>query len=197
MAVSKQAIVDAAITILNNEGADGLSMRTLAQALNVKAAALYNHISGKRELYGAIAEHMCLLCEMPEPAANQTEYLTAVCRAYRVMLLTVRDSTIVMEESLPDTPRRMEIIKLMSGALLNMGVKIENLMTASNMMNNYVLSFVADEVRAKNLSADEVKKFAETFDSENQFIYFGENNYDEQFDYGLRVLFTGLNFVAN
>lgn len=192
MAVSKRAIVDAAIEILNRDGVDGLSMRTIAKALNVKVAALYNHVSGKSELNDEIVEYMCKNSAFPEPTDNQEAYLMAMCRAYRAMLLTVRDSTSVFENSIPTTPRRVEIIHLMGSALLALGVKFENLMTVSNMINNYVLSFTADEVRFKHQSPEAIQNFATMLSFEQQPLFISERGFDEQFDYGLRVLFTGL-----
>lgn len=195
MAVTKQAIVDATIDILNHEGIENLSMRTIAKALNVKAAALYNHISGKQELFGAVAEHMCMSCTWFEPVSDHVEYLTAMCRAYRVMLLTVRDSPAIFENSRPTTPRRVEIIRQMCNALLRLGIKWEDLMTASNMMNNYVLSFVADEVRFKNAPPEAMREFSKMLDLDQRPLFISERGFDEQFHYGLRILFTGMKMV--
>jgi len=192
MSITKQAIVGASITILNREGIDNLSMRTIAKALDVKAAALYNHVSGKQELLGAVAEHMCTVCTLPEPMDDPLEYLMSMCHAYRVMLLTVRDSTLVFENSHPNTPQRAGIIRLMSDTILQLGVKWENLMTASNMMNNYVLSFVADEIRFRKQSPEATQEFAEMLGMDKRPIFISERGFDEQFDYGLCVLFAGM-----
>jgi AcrR family transcriptional regulator len=192
VAVTKQAIVETSIAILNRDGIDGLSMRTIAKALDVKAAALYNHISGKQELFGAIVEQMCTAYVVPESKEDHMKYLMALCRAYRAMLLTVRDSTFAFENSVPNTPRRVEIIRLVGDALLTAGVTRKNLMTASNMMNNYVLSFVADEVRFRNRPPGAMRQFAEGLGSGERPLFISEQSFDEQFDYGLRVLFTGM-----
>jgi AcrR family transcriptional regulator len=56
--LSRDSIVDAALRILDGEGADALSMRRLAQELDVQGASLYHHIGSKAELRDAVAERI-------------------------------------------------------------------------------------------------------------------------------------------
>ena len=197
MAVSKELIVAAAIKILNRDGVERLSMRTLAKELEIKAASLYWHIKDKRELYGEIAEFLCGGFKIPDNSNDPEAYLTESSQAYRAILLSTRDSVAVLEESPPTTPRRVEIIKAQAEALLKMGIKPQNLMTAANLLNNYVLSFVADELRMKNTTAEEMAKL-EKFLSPAEFPALSSaKDYDEQFLYGLRVVFAGLAAVEN
>ncbi|MDR3278423.1 MAG: TetR/AcrR family transcriptional regulator C-terminal domain-containing protein [Oscillospiraceae bacterium] len=192
MAVSKEMIVRASIELLNRDGAPGLTMRNLARALGIKAASLYWHIRDKRELYGEIAELLCGRMVMPEENENAGEYLSGVHRAYRAILLTVRDSVPIFEESVPNTPRRIEIIRAIGGALLKMGVKENNLMTAGNLLNNYVLSFTADECRLKTRTPEEIAAFSAQLSDSDRAAFVSVDDYDGQFDYGLRVLLAGL-----
>jgi hypothetical protein len=73
-----------------------------------------------------------------------------------------------------------------------MGVTPENLMTVSNMLNNYVLSFVADEVRFLNTPPETLKSFSEMLDPGYEVMFMSQRNFEEQFLYGLEVLFAGL-----
>jgi AcrR family transcriptional regulator len=195
MAVTKELIISASIEILNRDGVENLTMRTLAKELNIKAASLYWHFIGKQELFGEIAEHMCIKALFPSDAGDAKTFVKEICKAYRAMLLTVRDSITVFEESLPSTPRRMEIIRSQSKTMLRMNIKEEHLMTAANMLNNFVLSFVADELRFKNLSPEQISIMSEQLSPEDYMIFANIGNFDENFDYGLRVLFTGLETV--
>ncbi|MDR1218798.1 MAG: TetR family transcriptional regulator, partial [Treponema sp.] len=47
MALSQETIVKAALELLNRDGIDNLTMRTLAAFLDTKAASLYRHIKDK------------------------------------------------------------------------------------------------------------------------------------------------------
>lgn len=51
---TRQAILDAARAIINEQGVDGLSMRTLAEKVDYTPSALYNYFDGKEEIVEAI-----------------------------------------------------------------------------------------------------------------------------------------------
>jgi TetR/AcrR family transcriptional regulator, tetracycline repressor protein len=56
MALDKERIVSEAITLLDEGGLDGLTLRKLAQRLGVQAPTLYWHIRNKAALVTALAE---------------------------------------------------------------------------------------------------------------------------------------------
>ena len=50
-ALSREAIVDAALAIVREEGIDALTMRRLAQALDTGPASLYVYVANRDELW--------------------------------------------------------------------------------------------------------------------------------------------------
>src|SRR2546421_2774541 len=54
--LTRDRLVEAALALINEEGLDGLSMRALADRLDVKAASLYWHVRDRRELLELLAE---------------------------------------------------------------------------------------------------------------------------------------------
>lgn len=50
-ALEKQKIIDAAILLMKKTGLSGMSMRKLAQSLNMSATNLYNYFENKDEIY--------------------------------------------------------------------------------------------------------------------------------------------------
>ena len=54
--LTRERLVDAALALINDEGLEGLSMRALADRLEVKAASLYWHVRDRRELLDLLAE---------------------------------------------------------------------------------------------------------------------------------------------
>ncbi|MEV0532090.1 TetR/AcrR family transcriptional regulator C-terminal domain-containing protein [Kitasatospora sp. NPDC050463] len=54
--LSREIIARAALDVVDEQGSDGLTMRAVADRLGVKAASLYNHVSGKDELIDGLAE---------------------------------------------------------------------------------------------------------------------------------------------
>ena len=52
--LSRELIVRTALEVIDESGAQGLSMRSLAQRLNVEAMSLYRHVHGKEDLLEAV-----------------------------------------------------------------------------------------------------------------------------------------------
>src|SRR5207253_9006720 len=56
--LSRERLVDSALELINEEGLEGLSMRALADRLEVKASSLYWHVRDRGELLELLAESM-------------------------------------------------------------------------------------------------------------------------------------------
>ncbi|MEV6398517.1 TetR/AcrR family transcriptional regulator C-terminal domain-containing protein [Streptomyces sp. NPDC051907] len=63
--LSRARIIDAALRIIDDEGADALSMRRLAATLGVQAMSLYNHVSGKADIIEGVAEFITADMALP------------------------------------------------------------------------------------------------------------------------------------
>ncbi len=188
MAITKEAIVQASLDILNREGISALSMRALAKELDIKAASLYWHIKDKRALYDLIAEHINQEIVLPDPIEDPKEAITILALEFRRVLMNTRDAVEIFSQSFPGTPSRLETIKFLLAALTKLGVSKENCLTAGNLVNNYITSFVADELRASHISAEEAQQFGQLFGEEYEF----NMEFEQQFLYGLRVIMAGL-----
>lgn len=171
-------------------------MRTIAKELGIKAASLYWHFENKMDLYAAIAEQLCTQIALPANDSAPQDFLSIIMREFRSVLLTVRDSVTVFELSHPNTPYRMAIIRLVGATLRELGVPPDMLMTVANLFNNYVLSFVADECRFRHISEKEMRQFHHNLTSAGDILQIAKN-FDQQFDYGLKLLFAGLQSVVS
>lgn len=92
-ALSREAIVDAALTIVDTEGLDALTMRTVAHTLGTGAASLYAHVGSKDELLEMLVERVLgevRVPEAPDPA-RWVEQLKAIARDVRRVWAEHRD----------------------------------------------------------------------------------------------------------
>jgi TetR/AcrR family tetracycline transcriptional repressor len=92
MALQKDTVVTTALTLLDEVGADGLTMRALGKALNVQAPTLYWHFPSKQDLLDQIADAIIA----PAVAATDTSgdpdaVLSSLALAMRRALLARRD----------------------------------------------------------------------------------------------------------
>lgn len=93
MALTSEAIVAAASRILDEYGLGDLSMRRVAEALDVQAGALYYHVPNKQSLLAAVADE--ILGSMAQPSSLQDWALE-----YRRALLSHRDGAELVASSL-------------------------------------------------------------------------------------------------
>ncbi|ROR55840.1 TetR family transcriptional regulator [Luteococcus japonicus] len=92
MSLDRDDVIDAAVQILDEYGLGDLSMRRVADVLEVKAGALYWHVANKQTLLAAVADR--ILGEVPavDPAVDPGSALSAWAHGLRGVLLAHRDS---------------------------------------------------------------------------------------------------------
>lgn len=85
--LSKPAIRQAALTLIDRDGLEKLSMRRLAQELDVQAASLYSHYRTKEELLSDVANEVIAHVDVSEFGGGDWRAgLAAWARSYRAAL---------------------------------------------------------------------------------------------------------------
>ena len=86
--ISREAIVTAAVQLLDREGLAALSMRRLAEELGTGAATLYWHVGSKDGLLDLVLDHVIGEQKIPDPdPAHWREQLKEVARIQRAISL--------------------------------------------------------------------------------------------------------------
>ncbi|GFG69405.1 TetR family transcriptional regulator [Mycolicibacter senuensis] len=144
---SKDRIVAAAATLLDDYGIADLSMRRLARELNVSPGALYWHFANKQQLLGAVADRVLTpACADPGPGAWQWRIRT-VCERLRDALLSHTDGAELVSASLAAGQSRAAtaVMALLAEAATAAGVHPEQAGQVARTVVYYVLGFTADE----------------------------------------------------
>jgi AcrR family transcriptional regulator len=83
--LSREAILAAALRIVDDEGIDALTMRRLASTLGVNPMSLYHHLPNKAAVLAGLAELVFADLEQPDPGDSVPwqEQLKDAARAYR------------------------------------------------------------------------------------------------------------------
>jgi AcrR family transcriptional regulator len=71
--LTEKQIVDAALSIIREEGLDALSMRRLSRELGRSAMAPYSHVADKQELLDLVAREVLSEVEVPAPDSGPWE----------------------------------------------------------------------------------------------------------------------------
>jgi len=71
---TKSNILKVAIFLFSEQGYNGVSMRNIADSVNISAPALYNHFADKKSLYEAsVAQNFAAKAELLQPVLNLSE----------------------------------------------------------------------------------------------------------------------------
>jgi AcrR family transcriptional regulator len=85
--LDREAVVDAAVALADESGLESVSLRRVAQRLEVTAMALYRHVGGKEDLLDAMAESMYAKLVLPVPGPGWWESLAEMARSAREIVL--------------------------------------------------------------------------------------------------------------
>lgn len=144
MPLTRGDVVEAAMAILDAWGLADLTMRRLADALGVRAGALYWHYPNKQTLLAAVAD--AILAAVPEPAPGPwPDAVGAWALGLRAELLAHRDSA-----DLVASTRAMGLVSVDAAApaasrLAEAGLPDAEARAAAQALVRYVLGHVAEE----------------------------------------------------
>jgi AcrR family transcriptional regulator len=108
--LTRDAIVDAALAVLDEEGLDGVSMRRVALRLDTGPASLYQHVGGKDELLELVLDRVCGDIAIPAPGEGPDgwqEPLKELLRRMRAALGAHHDLAYVMLGRVPTGPNAL------------------------------------------------------------------------------------------
>jgi TetR/AcrR family transcriptional regulator, tetracycline repressor protein len=87
--LSRAAVVDAALVMIDRDGLDAVTMPKLAERLDVGTMSLYRHVSDKDDLFAAVAEEVMGGIDVPDgPADDWQGRVVGYLRALRDAAIT-------------------------------------------------------------------------------------------------------------
>jgi AcrR family transcriptional regulator len=105
---TRQAILDAALEIINQDGPEALSMRTLAERIDYSPAGLYEYFGGKEEIISAVCEEgqraLHEAMSQVDPTLPPSAYLYEIGQAYIRFALAHPDYFLMMFTLTPPAP---------------------------------------------------------------------------------------------
>ncbi len=146
--LDRRRVADTALTLLNEVGLDGLTLRAIARELDVKAPALYWHFKDKQALLDEMATEMYRRMTAATPLApgdTWRERLLATNRGLRASLLGYRDGAKVFSGSrftgLVHVEQMEDDLRLFTDA----GLTLAQAVRATSTAYLFTLGFVAEE----------------------------------------------------
>lgn len=209
-ALSREAITSAALEIVDAEGLDAVTMRTVAHALGTGAASLYAHVSGKEELLELVVERAIGEVRVPEVGEPEQwqEQLKEYARAMRAVFAGHRDLARASFARIPLGENALRGAEFVLAVLRGAGLPEQVAGFACDLLPLYVMSVAYEEglYQSEGTTPEDFDAFVE-----GMRAYFSAlplerfpnlvamavplttgGGSDERFEFGLDVLLRGL-----
>src|SRR5690606_17125961 len=144
--LTREAIVAAAVALLEREGVDAVSMRGVAAELGTAAGSLYWHLRGKDELLMLVYDRV--MGEVPLPPHDQSRWqqqLRDLGHATRVVLRRHRDLARLALGRIPTGPNMVRLMEWLLTLLRRAGVPDEQLGYVGDLYGQFVAAYVYEE----------------------------------------------------
>lgn len=101
--ISRDATVQAALKIIDDDGLDALSLPRLARELNVKAPSLYHHFTDKSEILAAVSAEIVRKTVFPRKSASGdwADWFTQLTLNFRTAVLRHRNAAPILLQHMP------------------------------------------------------------------------------------------------
>jgi AcrR family transcriptional regulator len=213
--IQQEVIVRAALTLLDEVGLEGLTMRRLATALKIQAPSLYWHFPNKQALldgmadaiFGAVSLPRNLKGKNPKPRNLKGKTwdvrLKAVFRAIRRAFLAHRDGARVFAGTYVPTDNVLRVVEAMMALMQEAGASPKLSSDGAFSLVYYVLGFTMEEqgldprtggpLDLANRQAQFANLAAMKYPSIHAALHrMFDNDLDDRFEAGLDLLISGL-----
>ncbi|MEY9967133.1 AcrR family transcriptional regulator [Streptacidiphilus sp. MAP12-16] len=207
--LSREAIVEVALGIVDAEGLEALSMRRIAQELNTGPASLYAHVSNKEQLVELLLDraYRDLRHPFPDPEQWRTQ-AKEFLRQWRDNLVAHGDlARAAMQSNIPTTPHALDAAESMLALLRAGGLSDQVAAYGVDLLALYVVSSAYEQSTRTGPNAEPDQSQAYLDGIRGFFASLPGDRYpvltsmvaaltrdsgDERFDFGLDVIIAGL-----
>lgn len=147
--LTREAVVEAALDLLNETGVSGFSVRELARRLGVFPAAIYHHLGGsKQDLFSQLSGLITTPLMAPEEVRDDWRWtLKELLYRYRsAALKNPHLANMIGANLLANGPSHIGLVEIILGALRRAGYDGPPLVDAMNMLIGGVWGFITMEL---------------------------------------------------
>src|SRR5512146_2972102 len=144
MALSREDVLAGALGLLDEVGLDGLTMRRLADALDVQAGAIYYHFKDKQELLDAMSDALLGGVLAPPLAGGWDEVLAEISRRLVARMTSHRDAARLATMSLTPGANGLAAAEAMMRELRRARLSKDALLWGASVLGYYILGYATD-----------------------------------------------------
>ncbi|MCZ7437400.1 TetR/AcrR family transcriptional regulator C-terminal domain-containing protein [Micromonospora sp. WMMC241] len=157
--LTREHIVDVAVALLDQHGADGLTMRRLAERLDVTATALYWHVRTKDDVVDLAVDRIFGDVPVPDASDDWAQDVRVLVRGWRTAMLDHPWAPGLVGRPMlgPNVLARTEFLQ---AALARGGCRGRRLAVVTRMLANFVVGASLTEATWRRTANPEVRAAA-------------------------------------
>ena len=198
--LTRERVIDAAITVMDSEGLDSVTMRRVAREVGVEAMSLYNHVHDKDDLLQGVCERIMASYEFPDGYDDWVDRAKAGARSWRRLLQAHPDLLRLFAEMHGPAPSSPESLRPTEFALTmfrEAGLADRDVVQAFHAFGGYIQGFVMMEAGSIKERHEDAFMGAEIPEEAFPTLaavshHWADCDPDEQFEFGLDLLLDGL-----
>ncbi len=202
--LTREAIAEAALALIDADGLETLSMRKLGAALGVEAMALYHHFRSKGELLDAVMERLIDEAELPERGAMvPLERIRHFTASYRRIAIRHPHAFILLTYRRFNTERTFELYEQFLEALADAGFDPPLAARFFRLLGYYVGGAGLADIASRAAEPDATPVSLEHFSKGKRYPrvaavvpHLRLANLDAIFEFGLDVIFDAMHRTA-
>ena len=203
--LSRQAVIVAALRVVDQDGLEAFSMRRLGAELDVDAMTLYHYVKDKSEVLDGIVEVLIGEIDLPTPTDDWKEGFRQLAQSERRALLA-HPNVLPLVVSRPKVGRNaLELINTALGLLRGGGFDPDAAHNAWHLLQTLVLGFLTQELseplhpgtedgkrRLQNLTEAVQQLSQADYPYMAELARFRRCGYEDEFAYALEAVIVGL-----
>lgn len=161
--LTRERIVAAALDVLDEGGADAVTVRAVAKRLDVKAPALYWHIGSKQELLDEMGTEIQRRVQRSLLAFHDDGWragLTRYAKTLRSEYLRHRDGARTFSGTRLTDPGLLRAQEPWFARLIAEGHTVDDIVTAADLVTAFVVGFVIEEQERQQSDAADPSRYA-------------------------------------
>jgi AcrR family transcriptional regulator len=210
--LTRARVLETAVAFADQRGLEALTMRNLANELNVEAMSLYNHVANKGDLLDGMIELVFSEIEPPNADRDWKAELRKRAVSTRAALLRHRWAVGQMEGRTSHGPSNLKVHDAVLGCLRAAGFSIEMTVHAMSMQDAYIYGFAlqqtdmssqtaedfaAEAQRQMVAYADALADYPNLVEVVGGYVAKAGYDYDREFLFGFDVILDGLDRLLN
>ena len=203
--LSRERVLEAALTLADASGLESLSMRKLGQELGVEAMSLYNHVANKDAILDALVDKVVGEIDFPSDEADWKPAMRQRAISARAAFRRHPWAAGLMDSRTNPGPAALGYYDAVLRTLRESGFSIEMAAHAFSVMDSYIYGFIHQELSLPFDSGEEAAEVAEAIVAQmptDEYPYLTEMavehamqpgyDYADEFEYGLDLILDAL-----